>query len=35
MSLDSVTPEHLHKDELQYELKARGVPIEGLNIATL
>jgi hypothetical protein len=35
MSLDSITPEHLHKDELQYELEARGVSIEVSNVATL
>jgi hypothetical protein len=35
MSLDSITPEYLHKDELQYELEARGVPTEGSNVATL
>jgi hypothetical protein len=29
MSLGSVTPEYLQKDELQYELQARGVPTEG------
>jgi hypothetical protein len=35
MSLDLITPEYLHKDELQYELKARGLSTEGSNVAIL
>jgi hypothetical protein len=35
MSLDLITPEYLHKDELQYELEARGLSTEGSNVATL
>jgi hypothetical protein len=35
MSLDLITPEHLHKDEMQYELEARGLSTEGSNVATL
>jgi hypothetical protein len=30
-----VTPEYLHKDELQYELEARGLSTEGSNVAIL
>jgi hypothetical protein len=35
MSLDLITPEYLHKDELQYELQARGLLTEGSNVAIL
>jgi hypothetical protein len=35
MSVEIIMPEYLHKDELQYELEARGLPIEGLNVAAL
>jgi hypothetical protein len=31
----ALTAEHLHKDELQYELEARGVSIESSNVATV
>jgi hypothetical protein len=33
MSLDLITPEYFHKDELQYELEARGLSTEGSNVA--
>jgi hypothetical protein len=35
MSIDLITPECLHKDELQYQLQARGLSNEGSNVATL
>jgi hypothetical protein len=35
MSFEIVMPEHLHNDELQYELEARGLSTEGLNVAAL
>jgi hypothetical protein len=35
ISFEIIMPEHLHKDELQYELDARGLSTEGLNVAAL
>ena len=35
MTTEPVVPEYLHRDELEYELAVRGVPIEGLNVAAL
>jgi hypothetical protein len=35
LSLDLITPENLHKDELQYELESRGLSTEVSNVATL
>jgi hypothetical protein len=35
MSFDLIMPEYLHKDELQYELEARGLSTEGSNVANL
>jgi hypothetical protein len=35
MAEQLIMPEHLHKDELQYELEARGLSTEGLNVPAL
>jgi hypothetical protein len=35
MSTEPLRPEYLHKEELQYELQARGVPVADLNVADL
>jgi hypothetical protein len=35
MELQSIVPEFLHKDELSYELKIRGINTEGYNVADL
>jgi hypothetical protein len=35
MASMAILPEYLHKDELQYELEARGVPTAGLDVAAL
>ncbi|XP_033607479.1 uncharacterized protein LOC111864806 [Cryptotermes secundus] len=35
MTSEPLLPEYLHKDELQYELAARGILTEWLNVAAL
>ena len=35
MTSEPMLPEYLHKDELQYELAARGISTERLNVAAL